>query len=127
MRVLEKVRQRVAEANKALSLNLELMPDRCADDHTVWVIRPRGAEYGGLVVAHIDDGFTAEDLIVLEPMLTLAFFAEMHRLKYFTQPSWCYLDGCYGMGMFLIQIMGECIPNLYQYWSDNLQSMLRVV
>jgi len=125
MRVLEDVRFKIKHANKECKLNLELIPDRCADDHSVWVIRPKGEVVGGLIVAHLDDLFTPEDVMVLVEMLTPKFFAEMQRLQFLTAESWCYLDGVLYLGMELIQIMGNQVVG--GHWSHELQSMLTVV
>lgn len=127
MRVLEEVRVKVDHANRACNLNLILEADMCVDNHSVWVIRPDGAETGGLVIVHLDDTFTPEDVIVLVEMLTPAFFAEMNRLKYLTTETWSYLDGVFNLGMELIQVMGSQIPGGKRYWSHDLQCMLDLV
>lgn len=124
MIVLESARVKLAEASVPGGTQYVLMADQCVDGHSIFVIRLEGLEFGGLVIAHLDEDFDPEDVAEIVGMLTPAFLLAMQNYNFLGSFGWYYIDPDVYFGMPAIRIMGQEMEGKWQYWSHSLQCMI---
>lgn len=101
---------------------LSLVNDQCAEGHDLLVLRPTGSKAGGLVVAHMDDKFSLEEVQELFELMSWRFIAVMEE-KRFLGSSFAYnLTVATVMGTRVIEVKNPLIKR--QIWVDTTHTLV---